>query len=511
MLCCIGGCIGVSLVLIGVTISGTLGELGSSPVGRPNTPLSGLKPPPTVRGQSPGGGDRVSPGGTDSVLAKAKTCPAPISCKDCPAPATLLLEKADAKTCPVPPPCPKVAQLDGSGTGGAEPALADELSKSSSPDSAFRHALAAYAKLHNGMVSSKVPGPARILNCKPSAQMGNRIRFVASCLLFAMVSDRALLVAFKDGYYASLDDLFVSPGFEWEMARAAGSISTAEGKSLDPKAFETLLCADLGHEGLGDAVTISGNFFFMPYVANNPRYRGRVRRWFPNGNIFGAMARTVFTPNEIVHSMMDGFLLQLGKRHGLPEGQRWSCDVGFQIRNDNDPVQHPQISSKEWELYRKCAEQLLPRSTRKSPNVFVATDSEESRAICKREVPYAFDFFGDFQRSNNPEGVRRALVDLLLFSTCDVMLVSPWSSYGRVASVYAGRQAYFVTDWKMPIGEPHRRYLEVLRDAEDPKAGCFRFQSTEPCPWHGPKGVHGFNDVIKTTTCWDASMLSDTC
>jgi hypothetical protein len=371
--------------------------------------------------------------------------------------------------------------------------------------------LSAYAKLHNRIISSKATGPSHILNCKPSAQMGNRIRFVASCLLFAMVSDRALLVAFKDGYYASLDDLFVSPGFEWERGAAEGTIGASFGSSLPPKSFEQMLCGDLGADGLGDAVTIDGNFFFMPYVAKNPRYSAKVKRWFPDGNIFGAMTRTVFTPNEQVHSMMDNFLLQLGKRHGLPEGQRWSCDVGFQIRNDNDPARHPQISDKEWQLYRKCAEQLLPRSKRESPNAFVATDSEESRAICKREIPFKFDFFGDFKRSNNPDGVRRALVDLLLFSSCDVMLVSPWSSYGRVASVYAGRQAYFVTDWVMPIGEPHRRYLDVLRDEEDAKAGCFRFQSTEPCPWHGPKGAQGFNDVIKTTTCWDASMLSDTC
>ncbi|KAA0152922.1 hypothetical protein FNF29_03446 [Cafeteria roenbergensis] len=337
--------------------------------------------------------------------------------------------------------------------------------------------------------------------------MGNRVRFVASCLLLAMVSDRALVVRFRQGYYASLADLFESPGFAWE---ASGDDKVASGRAIDPKDSQQLLCGDLGPDGAGPALSVSGNYYFMPFVANNPLYRAKARRWFPNGDIFGTMARVVFRPGPQVRDMMDTLLLDLGRKAGLPDGERWTCELGFQIRNDNDPVRRPQISAKEWDLYRKCAAELLPRSRRKDPRVFVATDSDPSRKICSEEVPYPFEVYGDFERSNNPKGVRKALVDLLVFSTCDIMLTSPWSSYGRVASVYAGREAYFVTDWGVPTGEPHRRFLDILRD-EDGKSGCFRFLRTEPCPWQGPKGELGFNDVVRTTTCWDASMFSDVC
>lgn len=380
-------------------------------------------------------------------------------------------------------------------------------------DVALLAALADYRLLHARMLSAKTsPLERHIVKCEPSAQMGNRVRFVASCLLLAMVSDRALVVSFKDGYYAGLDELFENPGFAWEMgvaAEGAGGLATQGSRSLDPKAFESFVCADLGAP-MGGTLSVAGNFFFLPFVAANPLYRDRVRAWFPDGNVFGGMARTVFRPAAEVRELMDGFLLDAGRKAGLPEGEPWRCDLGFQIRNDNDPVNSPQVSGKEWELYRKCAADLLPRGKRDKPAVFVATDSEASREICTKEVPYPFEVFGNFQRSNNPDGVRRALVDLLVFSTCDVMLVSPWSSYGRVASVYAGRQAYFVTDWVMPIGEPHRKFVDVLKH-EDGRSGCFKFLRTEPCPWHGPRGDLGFNDVIRKTSCWDASMFSDVC
>jgi len=256
---------------------------------------------------------------------------------------------------------------------------------------------------------------------------------------------------------------------------------------------------------MAPVVTVAGNYLFLPFVERNPGYRDRTSKWFPRSDPFATMIRTVFRPNSIMRSMASEFLAGLASKHNV---EAWHCDVGFQIRNDNDPAHHPQVSQQEWKLYRECADQLLPRTKRGKPNVFVATDSSESRDICSREIPYPFHTFGEFTRSNNPDGVRKALTDALVFSTCDIMLTSPWSSYGRLATLYANRLSYFVTDWKMPIGEPHRRYTDILKDGE---AGCFRFLAIEDCPWQGPKGVEGFTDVIKKTTCWDASMIMDVC
>jgi hypothetical protein len=327
-----------------------------------------------------------------------------------------------------------------------------------------------------------------------------------------MVTDRALLVKFQDGYYASLADLFESPGFEWEHRVALPQINgglPATIKSVGPKEAETLLCKNLGMDSMGPVLTIAGNYLFLPFVERNPLYTWRTQRWFPRADPYATMIRTVFRPNSLVRHMVSEFLGSLAKKHGVAE---WTCDVGFQIRNDNDPVHHPQVSAKEWELYRKCASELLPRAKRKDPpRVFVATDSAPSRDICQREIPYPFEVFGEFTRSNNPDGVRRALADALIFSTCRTMLTSPWSSYGRLATLYANRLSYFVTDWKMPVGEPHRRFTDIVLDESDRKAGCFRFLAIEDCPWQGPSGVDGFTDVIKRTTCWDASMIMDVC
>lgn len=374
-------------------------------------------------------------------------------------------------------------------------------------DEAFAQAFVAYTKLHLAIVRGE-PGVARRwVLCKPSAQLGNRLRFTASCLLLAMLTDRALAVSFQDGYYASLRDLFEpTAGIDWEAA--AQSKAPVSGRRIDPKDAESLLCSDL-RSSADEAVELRGNFHFAFFVARNPAYQDRVRQWFPRLDLLGKMLRVVFRPNAEVRRLVESFKAEAASRRGEAH---WRCDIGFQIRNDNDPVRAPQISDKEWELYRRCARDLLPRSKRASaPSVFVATDSEASRQICQREVPWPFEMFGEFHRSNNPDGVRRALVDMLLFAECDIMLVSPWSSYGRMATVYADRASYMVTDWVAPIADPHRVFTTVLLDS-DKRSGCFRFIETEECPWFGEtRGASGFNDVIRATSCWDAAMILDAC
>jgi hypothetical protein len=398
--------------------------------------------------------------------------------------------------------------LGGSTSPSSSPSLSS-LSPVSS--SSFEAAFAQYVVLHQQIVSGQKP--PRYITYSPSGQLGNRWRGLLSCLVYGMLTNRACISSFSQGYYARIDDIFVSQGIEWEASLPpnAGAVLSLGNVGTNKEQLEHFLCTDI--TALSEAVvSFAGAFYFLPFLQANPHTATQMAAWFGDKNDYDVlrptMAQTIvnaaFQPRREVWDLVHAF----EQEHLGPDKY---C-VAMQIRNDNDPINDPWISAKEWESYRQCGRALLPEPLIASGKAvwFIATDSESSRQITQREMKgdssIPLLFFGEFKRSNNADGVRHALADILIAARCEERLISPWSSYGRFMAVLSNRRAYVITDNVVPDRPEH----PLEGTAQVGNTVCFRERTPEMCSWwENPKIT--YSEIIKEASCYKSEMGLEFC
>ena len=101
------------------------------------------------------------------------------------------------------------------------------------------------------------------------------------------------------------------------------------------------------------------------------------------------------------------------------------------------------------------------------------------------------------------DGLKQALVDILIASESDQLFLSPFSSYSSIIALYAHTpHTYVVTDYVMPEQDPHRTLTRVGKH-------CCRFMSKEDCAWHGH--LHPVAQDLEHISCYTPSMVPDYC
>jgi hypothetical protein len=462
-------------------------------------PAQGVARPATAPTTAEGAPSKAIPGAVGDVSARAAGAPAPAS--------------------------PAFSMGAGFAIQNEDPAL--DRTQRSHADAflaaapAFDAAWARYKRLHREYTESFRGGLALgaermrgAIVLQPAGQLANRVMAAVSCALLGLLTDRAVYISFRSGYYASLGDMFEDAGIPWDadgvpagvISQSGGSIMLSE--PYPPAPFtEALACKDL-MSALADhaLLHVASNQYFVPLMAHNPHYAADMAALFPDGDIFGPLARQLFRPAAAVVAMKDAFKARVGW-----EGRHV---VGLQVRTGGDFTDRA-FGQEDWDLLLACGQAMLPPGVDPSRVAyFVATDIEWSREQAITQLARAGAAvweFGEFMRSNTPLGCQQALVDILLLSEANDLLTTPWSTFGYFAAGLTRKRPVLMTQLMPREGGPPlpTAHQEIAAKGEptyngvpmhvDMRTGCARTPTPEPCFHFLPKfGVQGLS-------CYDAA------
>jgi hypothetical protein len=249
----------------------------------------------------------------------------------------------------------------------------------------------------------------------------------------------------------------------------------------------SLLCSDYNTHFSGSSVSIGSPPNLIPFFYRNPHHHQQLFQWFGGEEIiYRAVTNYFLRPSKIVNEMKQKFIEQ-----NFPSD---SYRLGIHIRGGPDFRPSP-IPDTEWNKFLECAKAIIPND-KTNVIIFVAADTPESRLKAGQIfADYKVVFYDTWLRSNNAAGVQAALTELLLLSECNNLILTPHSSYGEQAQAINGKPAYFLKSI-IPQTAP-MSYTSTYQIAPQ----CLRVQTIQP-------SIEGFNDMLKTATCYHPDMYS---
>jgi hypothetical protein len=333
--------------------------------------------------------------------------------------------------------------------------------------------------------------PPRFVTVHPVGQLCNRLMAVTSAALFAILTHRGLIVD-DSGFYAQSSDLFEEPGFNWLDGGAhgggVGGVGLGGHYITNPESgvwvdTEKLLCLDYAQAYPNAHVEMGINQYLVPYLTNNPHYREALLVMTGgSGDLFYPLSHFLFRPIRTIRQWRDQFVEE--HFHG-------KFVVGLQARSGSDFTDHF-MTPEDWRLYRDCAEAVVPPNDSREIVFFLATDTEEGRRKGTATLETSdlglrhkvFVSTPTFLLSNHPEGVQKALLDILLLSACDDRVMTAWSSYGYFAAGFSGLDGNLVVDEPSGavIAAPgqEQRFMGVPHKS-DRRRQCVRLPTHQPC------------------------------
>ena len=344
-----------------------------------------------------------------------------------------------------------------------------------------------YTVFHNNKMAGS--GPVNAVVVTPVGQLCNRLMTITSGFVLALLTKKVLLIE-DSGFYCSMNDLFVKPGFEWLKGSRTFS---ADNIIMNPNHppwphTEKLLCGDLSVQYKGN-IQLRMNQYMVPFLAWNPHYRAALQGIFNSAeaasygeeydpvDIFTPVSRFLFRPIPDLLAKKKQFM----KRHFA--GKRV---VGMQVRSGNDFTQNF-MKAKDWKLYETCGEDDGGSDSGDDVVYFVATDTQEGRDAAAKSLQYGEVVFGPgpFLRSNNPKGVQMALLDVLLLAETDTLITTAWSSFGYMAAGLRGRPKIIVSDKKeggeVAVQGSVEQFFMGVPHKSDIRVFCARPPSHQPC------------------------------
>ncbi|KAL5213413.1 hypothetical protein ABZP36_024260 [Zizania latifolia] len=357
------------------------------------------------------------------------------------------------------------------------------------------------------------------------AGLGNRMLEIASAFLYALLTNRILLL----DRYKEIGDLFCEPfpGTSW-LIPADFPLNYGEFTQSSPESYGNMLQNKVVGGNTDRSLSgsrppyvflyLDGNYefhdklffceddqqflqgvpwlimrtdmYFIPSLFLIPSYQDELSRLFPEKDaVFHHLARYLFHPtNSIWYSVTRyyrSYLARADKRVGIQI--RIFEKEGILQRNGKFPHVLQQILS--------CAqkEKLLPETsmtddaataTENNRTIAVLTTSltswysdqirekyTEHRAVDGTRVEVYQPSHEEYQRSRNKKHNMKAVAEIYLLSMTDVLITSGFSTFGYAAQGLSG-----LTPWIMFRSENH-----VVPDPP-----CRRAMSIEPCFHQAP-------------------------
>lgn len=316
-----------------------------------------------------------------------------------------------------------------------------------------------------------------ILRNWEGAGFGNRLQAIVSCFLFALITDRALLIDWsKDSVkehwngeetvaMEPLAEFFSNPNFEWDYAPHKQHLETKVKLGLLSEATvsyrledekhvfasfsgyqgweEVFPCYDYNMYFPEDIVSIRADNYFAFIISLSPFYRDFVNDIF-GSDIFGTISRFLFRPVPVIQKEIDNFKKQYFGKFTL----------GLHVRN----IGGSKLNANQTNLLWQCAQNI--RSPKEEGVVwFLSTDNEQTRISAKSLFKDKVVFYNVPISRADPNGLRAGIIDLFLLSECDDLIVSAASTFSRIAYGLA-------------------RKLPMIVNT---KNQCFRRTSFQPC------------------------------
>ncbi|CAI0421277.1 unnamed protein product [Linum tenue] len=361
-------------------------------------------------------------------------------------------------------------------------------------------------------------GDCKFVVYTPSQGLGNRILGLTSTFLFALLTDRVLLVDFS----ADMDELFCEPfpNSTWllpgnfpfrrkEEEQNKGGKIDQDGDSSSSPALLQIFLQDKYNEydklffkdenqGFVERVpwlVLIHDGYFIPCLFQMQSFRSELEKLFPDQEtVFHHLVKYLFSPSNQAWGQITGFY----EAYLAKAEER----IGFQIRVF-EPKQTPFTAVMK--QITSCTQKhrlILPQSdevtlrNEKSKSILVASLSRKyyeeidwmygtRRRQSTGIAVYQASHEGKQHSGDNSHNMK-AWMDIYLLSTSDVLVTSSMSTFGYVAAGIAG-----VKPWIVMIPDPYHP-----RGANE--SACERAINLEPCfhfpPWFAypdPPGTGG--------------------
>eukprot|EP01012_Entosiphon_sulcatum_P020269 TRINITY_DN2524_c0_g1_i1.p1 TRINITY_DN2524_c0_g1~~TRINITY_DN2524_c0_g1_i1.p1 ORF type:complete len:301 (-),score=38.11 TRINITY_DN2524_c0_g1_i1:103-1005(-) len=265
------------------------------------------------------------------------------------------------------------------------------------------------------------------------------------------------------------------PGFAWLASGSQESFVITNPQSGIWPHTQPLLCSNYSTYYKADRITLRTNQYLVPYIYHNPHYHASLKELANGTDLFVLLAKFLLRPQHELLQQRDEFI----QRH-----YTGNYVIGLQVRTGHDFTDNFMLDN-EWLLYKNCALGDVPQALQNKIKFFVATDTQRGRDMALRIFGRNQTlFFGEFLISNNPRGVKQALLDILLLVASNDRVHTAWSTFGYTAAGMAGRPAWLVTA-KPPArlaalpGE-EQRYMGIPHKS-DKRQQCVKLHTANPC------------------------------
>ncbi|KAL5056758.1 hypothetical protein RYX36_028362 [Vicia faba] len=369
-------------------------------------------------------------------------------------------------------------------------------------------------------------------NCKylvwtASNGLGNRMITLAAAFLYAILTDRVLLVKFGIDMFALFCEPF--PDSSWLLPRNFPywkhhkHIETYENMLMNSKKNRSkgllpqflILNLQHTHDGHNNffhcdqsqallqkvpVLILSSDQYFVPSLFMIPSFTQELSKMFPKKDtVFHHLGRYLFHPSNQAWELISRFY----EEHLSKENEK----IGLQIRVYNThraphetiinetlacTLQHkllPDIG-----VPKTAAESHLKKQASKA--VLVASlyseYGEKLRTMYKANTTVTGEVINVYQpshegrqKSNNDTHNIKAWTEIYLLSLCDALITSPKSTFGYVAHSLGGLKPWIL----------ERAYGETI-----PNPPCRRSRSMEPCFHYPPKYDCMANNTVDFTS-----------
>ncbi|CAJ1954977.1 unnamed protein product [Sphenostylis stenocarpa] len=359
--------------------------------------------------------------------------------------------------------------------------------------------------------------------------LGNRMITLVAAFLYAILTDRVLLVRFD----VDMFDLFCEPfpDSSWLLpknspywkdlqqfeTRESLFMNNKENRShelLPPVIFLNLMHTHVGHTDLFHCdqsqdllhkipvLIIWSNQYFVPSLFMISSFEQELSKMFPNKDtIFYHLGRYLFHPSneawELIRNFYEAHLTKADERIGLQIRVFNTQQTPHQIiLNEIVACAHQNKLLPEFELQNSAT---FPLEKQTSKAVLVVslyskygeklktmyqTNTSSSRQVIKVYQP------SHEERQNSSDSMHniKAWTEIYLLSLCDALVTSPMSTFGYVAHSLGGLKPWI---------------LQTLYGKTVPDPPCQRAKYMEPCFHFPPKYDCRANSTVDFTSLFN--------
>jgi hypothetical protein len=322
--------------------------------------------------------------------------------------------------------------------------------------------------------------PAVLVEAREDIGIGNRLPSIATAFVMALFTGRLLLVDAK----AVLQHIDLPLPADWHQHKSrygrhdcipvVRSSSTVMHLCVhSSNSINSTATGNTTGLNVSDATLLKYRSmdYDMPILQVNPQLSELFNKFFPDGEVFHAVAKYLYKPAAIVTAGMQPYFQRAR-----------DCIVGLQMRHKK-PYDGQQVQADH---FASIARMLAKRQV---GTMFLASDADVFSHMQQLLGPLLWwssltstSVGSRNTTAGNPGTETSAFVDIFLLTKCKAIVVSPASSFGIVAAGIAGVKAVFAT-----YGRHEVPFLNTW---------FWQSVTSEPCMFKASKS-HGFGGAIQ--------------